>query len=98
MSLNHFIISYSSEMFLKSLVRVAGVGGAVSAATIFRNIKQCEEGLDEMNIHWYHPKRWTLGLVTRYIRWKYARQIFSARFSDDKNLTKSENAYKIAAG
>ncbi|NIT13160.1 MAG: transposase [Candidatus Dadabacteria bacterium] len=57
-----------------------------------------EEGLDEMNIHWYHPKRWTLGLVTRYIRWKYARQIFSARFSDDKNLTKSENAYKIAAG
>ena len=56
------------------------------------------QGLDEMNIHWYHPKRWTLGLVIRYIRWKYIRQVFPASFSDDKQLTKLENSYPIAAG
>jgi hypothetical protein len=56
------------------------------------------QGMDDMNIHWYHPKRWTLGLVTRYIRWKYMRQIFPERFSHNKNLTKSENTYSIVAG
>ena len=55
-------------------------------------------GLQEMNIHWYHPTRWTLGLIVRYIRWRKARQFFSASFSQFENATKFENAFADVAG
>ena len=55
-------------------------------------------GLQEMNIHWYHPTRWTLGLVVRYIRWRKSRQLFSASFSHIENTTKSENSFPEVAG
>ena len=55
-------------------------------------------GLLEMNIHWYHPTRWTLGLIVRYIRWRKSRQAFSACFSQFENLTKFENPFAEVAG
>jgi hypothetical protein len=61
-------------------------------------LPELEIGLKQMNIHWYHPKRWTLGLIARYIRWKKSRQLFSASFSVDKNTMKNEKPYFVAAG
>lgn len=55
-------------------------------------------GLLEMNIHWYHPTRWTLGLIVRYIRWRKSRQFFSAGFSQSENLTKFQNPFAEVAG
>jgi len=66
--------------------------------THWETLPELNQGLSEMNIHWYHPKRWTLGLVTRYIRWRYARQLFSASFSENKNATKSEIPFADVAG
>jgi len=55
-------------------------------------------GLQQMNIHWYHPTRWTLGLIVRYIRWRKSRPFFSASFSQFENPTKFKNAFAEVAG
>ena len=44
-----------------------------------------QDALQEMNIHWYHPKRWTLGLGVAYLRWQMRRQIYSDSFVFHKN-------------
>jgi len=54
-------------------------------------------GLKEMNIHWYHPKRWTLGLIARYLRWQQARKPFSASFPAEQNPCKIQNPASTAA-
>jgi len=56
-----------------------------------------KQGLEEMNIHWYHPPRWTLGLIIRYIRWKRNRLVFSPTISQNEN-TENKNTYSLAAG
>ena len=64
--------------------------------------------LKEMNIHWYHPTQWTLGLIARYVRpacacphadrWQKSRQGFAASFSQNKNNTIFDNAFTDVAG
>ena len=54
--------------------------------------------LTQMNIHWYHPTRWTLGLIVRYIQWQKSRQRFTPCFSADKNSTNRSKPYPVAAG
>lgn len=61
-------------------------------------LPELKVGLCQMNIHWYHPIRWTLGLIARYIRWQKSQQLFSASFSADENAMKNENPYSVAAG
>ena len=56
-----------------------------------------KQGLEEMNMHWYHPERWTLGLIIRYLRWKHHRRAFSADISENENSEK-KNVYSLAAG
>ena len=46
---------------------------------------EVKQALLEMNISWYHPKRWTLGLVVAYLRWQMKRQIYPASFVQNKN-------------
>jgi hypothetical protein len=55
-------------------------------------------GLQAMNIHWYHPQRWTLGLITCYLRWHHSRHLFSASFSVNKNLRKKDISLYRATG
>ena len=47
-----------------------------------------EEGLAQMNIHWYHPKRWTLGLLLRYLRWQKRHTLFSLSSAGKKTTRK----------
>jgi len=54
-------------------------------------------GLGELNIHWYHPKHWTKGLIVLYIRWKKGQQLFSASSSSEQTQTKKKIPYSIAA-
>lgn len=54
--------------------------------------------LKEMNIHWYHPTHWTLGLIARYVRWQKSRQGFAASFSQNKNNAIFKNAFTDVAG
>lgn len=42
--------------------------------------------LKKMNIHWYHPKRWTLGLTLKYLKWTDRHLAFSPTI--DLNPTK----------
>lgn len=44
-----------------------------------------ENALDEMNIHWYQPKTWTLGLLVSYIRWRIKHRDYVTRFVFHKN-------------
>lgn len=60
-------------------------------------LPQVEDALQKMNIHWYRPHRWTLGLIARYIRWQTMRHLFPASLGGDQNATKKENSYSIAA-
>ena len=46
-----------------------------------------KRALKEMNIHWYDPKRWTLGLVATYLRWQMRHQIYAASLVPNKNAT-----------
>ncbi|RMH10910.1 MAG: hypothetical protein D6698_17185 [Gammaproteobacteria bacterium] len=57
-----------------------------------------EQGLAQMGIHWYHPRRWTLGLLLRYLRGQKRRQLFSASNADEQNHEKKTQPYAIAAG
>ena len=56
---------------------------------------ELKQALKEMNIYWYHPKSWTLGLVVAYLRWQMRRQIYPASFVADKNsqYISTEQAY-----
>ncbi|MBI4532034.1 MAG: transposase, partial [Candidatus Latescibacteria bacterium] len=56
------------------------------------------DGLRAMHIQWYHPKRWTLGLITCYIRWHHHRQRFSASFSAEKTQRKKNISSYRATG
>ena len=44
--------------------------------------------LEKMNIHWYHPTRWTVGLILRYIRWHHQRPAILPCFSTQENTDK----------
>lgn len=57
-----------------------------------------EEGLAQMNIHWYHPKRWSLGLLLRYLRWQKRYTLFSLSNTKKENNEKMDTHYAIAAG
>ena len=57
-----------------------------------------DEGLAQMNIHWYHPKRWTLGLLLRYVRWQKRDTLFSLSIAEKENNEKMDTHYAIAAG
>ena len=57
-----------------------------------------EKGLQQMDIHWYHPKRWTLGLLLRYLRWQKHRQVFSLSISSEENKPKRERPHAMVAG
>lgn len=57
-----------------------------------------EDGLAQLGMHWYHPTRWTLGLLLRYLRWQKRRQLFSLSLIDDENNEKKSTYYAIAAG
>jgi len=57
-----------------------------------------EQGLAQMDMHWYHPYRWTLGLLLRYLRGQKRRVPFSASISDEENHAKKGRSYAIAAG
>ena len=46
---------------------------------------EVKQALKEMNISWYHPERWTLGLVVAYLRSQMRPQIYPASFVSDKN-------------
>lgn len=46
-----------------------------------------DTALQDMHIHWYQPKRWTLGLVVKFIRWRTTKH-FSPCFSNHKNSAK----------
>lgn len=43
------------------------------------------EALKQMNIQWYQPKHWTLGLIATYLRWQMRHQKYTACFCPDKN-------------
>ena len=38
-----------------------------------------------MGIHWYQPKRWTLGLLLRHLRWQQRRRVFSLSIAREEN-------------
>lgn len=61
-------------------------------------LPELKVGLQEMNIHWYHPTRWTMGLIVRYIRWRKSRQFFSASFSQIENHSKFQKPFPDVAG
>ena len=54
-----------------------------------------EQGLAQMGIHWYHPNRWTLGLILRYLRWQKQHPLFSLGNADEQNHEKKEDRYAI---
>ena len=62
---------------------------------IFPTLKQ---GLTQMGIHWYHPKRWTLGLLLRYLRGQKRYALFSLSSAEKENNEKMDTHYAIAAG
>ena len=51
-----------------------------------------------MGIHWYHPKRWTLGLLLRYLRGQKRYALFSLSSAEKENNEKMDTHYAIAAG
>lgn len=57
-----------------------------------------EQGLAQMGIHWYHPSRWTLGLLLRHLRGQKRHQLFSTSNSDGQKHEKRETRYANAAG
>ena len=61
-------------------------------------LPQVSQAVKEMNIHWYHPARWTLGLIIRYIRWRQIPQLLSTSFSKHKNSTLLQNTFTDVAG
>ena len=63
-----------------------------------QTVPALKEGLQQMGIHWYHPKRWTLGLLLRYLRWQKRRRVFSLSIVDEEKYGKKEPPYAIAAG
>jgi len=63
-----------------------------------RTFPSVEEGLAQLGIHWYHPTRWTLGLMLRYLRWQKRRQLFSLSLAEEENHEKKNTHYAIAAG
>ena len=55
--------------------------------------------LEHMNIHWYHPKKWTLGLIIRYLKWTRYEKDFSSSILDYNTNPKYETPhYNEAAG
>jgi hypothetical protein len=56
------------------------------------------EALQEMKIHWYQPRQWTLGLIIKFIRWKNTIQLFYASFSNHKNSQNIQNPLSSVAG
>lgn len=54
-----------------------------------------DRALRDMNIHWYHPKRWTLGLIVKFIR---GRCSFSSCFFHFKKQTIFQNPFSSVAG
>ena len=66
--------------------------------TYTKTFPSLEQGLAQMGIHWYHPSRWTLGLLLRYLRRQKRHQPFSVSNEDEQNHKKKENRYAMAAG
>jgi len=57
------------------------------------------QALAAMNIHWYAPTRWTLGLILRYLKWTGQTNTFSSSFVDPNIRQKEETVpYHEAAG
>jgi hypothetical protein len=55
--------------------------------------------LEHMNIQWYHPKKWTLGLSLKYLKWDRYTNTFSSSSVQNNNPGKYEEAqYNEAAG
>ena len=58
-----------------------------------------KKALDHMNITWYHPARWTLGLTLRYLKWTSQPVSFSSSNPSDHTSGKyQEPTYHDAAG
>lgn len=58
-----------------------------------------KDALAQMNIHWYHPTRWTLGLLLKFLKWTRHDQTFSASSMQHNTTRKCETAhYHEAAG
>ena len=61
-------------------------------------LPKVDEALKEMNIHWYQPTRWTLGLMVKFIRLRNTIHLFYPSFEKHKNPIKIQNALSRAAG
>lgn len=64
-----------------------------------KSLPELKHALDAMNIHWYQPQRWTLGLILRYLKGTKQEQVFSSSSAVYNTTTKCETAhYHEAAG
>ena len=55
------------------------------------------QALKQMNIHWYHPTRWTLGLILKYLRGRHTAAGITPGFSSNENQ-ENFTTYRLAAG
>ena len=46
-----------------------------------------------MGIHWYHPKRWILGLLLRYLQGQKRYALFSLSSTEKENNEKMDTHY-----
>ena len=52
-----------------------------------------KDALTHMNIHWYQPERWTLGLILKFLKWTRYIQTFSASSFQRHTTGKYETAH-----
>lgn len=66
----HVQLSFVAASLLQLLALPAFV------ATHEQGLPALRKALEAMNIHWYQPMRWTLGLIIRYLKWSAHLEAF----------------------